>query len=133
MSMLSGGGVDPPNRDDLRRLEARLDARLQEVNARLVLNDGRFAAMADRIHQTDRRVDSLSARIEPRLRSMERRFDAIDTRLDLTDARMVDTRDQLIGEMRESRSQHARTTLLGFAGTSVVTATLCLGTVVVAI
>jgi len=132
--MLPGGGVGPPPRDDdLLRLESRIDARLQEVSARLVLHDGRFAAMTDRVNQADRRADTLSSRIDVQLRSIDHRFDAVDKRLDASEARMLDTRDQLLGEIRTSRDQHSRTTLLGFAGSTVVTATLCLGTVVVAI
>jgi len=129
--MLPGGGAEPPTRDDLRRLELRLDARLQEVNARVVLHDGRFAAMGDRINQNDRRSDALSARIDSRLRSMDRRFDGLETHLDTTDARMQDTSDRLLHEVKASRRQQNRMTLLGFAGST--TATLCFGTLVVLI
>ena len=80
----------PPTFDDLRRLEARVDARLHEITARLVMHDGRFAAMADRITQTDRRADALSARIDGQFRSVDRRFDALETRIDITEARIVE-------------------------------------------
>lgn len=130
--MLPGGGADPPTRDDLRRLEARFDARLQEVNARIVLHDGRFAAMSDRIHQSDRRTDALSARIDSRLRSIDRRFDGVENRLDNTDARVQETQDRVLDELRGSRRQNTMTTLLGFAGSTAVTA-LCFGTFVVLI
>jgi len=96
MSMLPDGACDPPTRDDLRRLEARVDARLQEINARIVLRDGRFAAVSDRINQTDRRTDALSGRIDSRLRSIDRRFDGIEIRLDQQDARLQELVDQLI-------------------------------------
>jgi len=131
--MLPGGRADPPTRDDLRRLEARLDARLQEVNARIVLHDGRFAAMGDRINQTERRTDALAARIDSRMRSIDRRFDGVESRLDSTDARVQQTQDRLLDEMRGSRRQSTRTTLLGFAGSTAVTASLCFGTLVVLI
>lgn len=86
--MVPGGSSVPPTRGDLRKVEARLDARLQEINARLMLHDGRFAAMGDHINQADRRSDALSARVDARLRSMDRRFDTIESRLDvLTPAR----------------------------------------------
>jgi hypothetical protein len=133
MSMLPGGGVEPPTRDDLRRIESRLDARLQEVSARLVLNDGRFAAISDRVNQSDRRTDALSSRVDARLRTIDQRFDAIDLRFDASEKGMADTRDRLLDAIRISGQQHSRTTLLGFAGTMMITATLCLGTVVVAI
>jgi hypothetical protein len=106
---------------------------MQEVSARLVLHDGRFAAMTDRINQADRRADAMSARIDARFRTVDRRFDSVDDRLDRSDARLTDTRDTLLDEMRTSRHQHSRTTLLGFAGSTVVMATLCLGTVVITI
>jgi hypothetical protein len=131
--MLPGGGAEPPTRDDLRRLEARLDARLQEVNARVVLHDGRFAAMGDRINQTDRRCDALSARIDSRLRSMDRRFDTVETRLDTTDIHLQDTRDRVLDEVKSARRQQAKMTMLGLAGSTATTATLCFGTLVVLI
>jgi len=88
------GAADPVPRQELRRLEARLEARLQEVNARIVLHDGRFAAMGDRINQTDRRNDALSARIDSRLRALDRRLDAIEARFDAIEAHLgaVDAR-----------------------------------------
>ena len=96
MSMLPGnGGAVPPTRDDLRRFEARLDSRLQEINARLVLHDGRFAAMGDRSNQTDRRSDALSARTDSRIRSMDRRFDTIENRLDRLATQLVSIGDDL--------------------------------------
>lgn len=80
--------ADPVPRHELRRLEARLEARLQEVNARIVLHDGRFAAMGDRINQTDRRSDALSARVDSRLRALDRRLDAIEARFDAIEAHL---------------------------------------------
>ena len=93
----------PPSRDDLRRLEARLDSRLQEVHARIVLHDGRFAAMGDRINQSERRSDALSARIDSRLRSIDRRFDGVENRLDHADDRLQETRDSLHDDILVSR------------------------------
>jgi len=100
----------PPSRDDLRRLEARLDSRLQEVNARIVLHDGRFAAMGDRVNQSERRSDALSARIDSRLRSIDsrlrsidRRFDGVGNRLDHADDRLQETRDSLHDDILVSR------------------------------
>lgn len=116
--------------DDLRRLEARVDARLHEIIARLVLHDGRFAAMGDRIDQSNRRADVLSARIDARLLSIDRRFDAPDTRIDLTDARVVDARDELTDALRDYNRALSRTTLVGLALTCVVTAALGILTVV---
>lgn len=131
--MLPGGGADPPTRDDLRRIESRIDAQMQEVSARLVLHDGRFAAMTDRINQADRRADAMAARFDARFRTIDRRFDTVDDRFDRSDARLTDTRDTLVDEIRVGRHQQSRTTLLGFAGSTVVMATLCLSTVVITI
>ena len=61
---------------------ARIDARLQEIHARWVLHDGRFAAFGDRVNQTDRRFDALSARIDSRMRAVDGRFTSIELRLD---------------------------------------------------
>ena len=110
---MSGGPTNDAarlTRDDLRRFEARMDARLQEVNARLVMHDGRFAALADRLSQTSRRADVLSDRVDSRLRSIDRRFAALDTRLDATDTRSGKARDQLIDALRDHNSAVARRT-----------------------
>lgn len=56
----------------------RVEARLQEVNARLVLHDGRFAAAGDRVNQADRRLETLSSRLNERLATVTRRADALD-------------------------------------------------------
>ena len=87
---------DGPSRDNLRRLEARFDARFQELNARFVLHDGRFAAMGDRVNQTDRRLDALGALVDSRLRSVDRRFDGVESRLDQQDARLQELVDRLV-------------------------------------
>ena len=76
------GDADPVPRQELRRLEARLEARMPDVNARVMLHDGRFAAMGDRLNQTDRRSDALSARLDSRLRGLDRRLDSVEARLD---------------------------------------------------
>lgn len=115
---------------DLRRVEARIDARLHEVVARLVFHDGRFAAMGDRIDQANRRADVLSPRIDARLLSIDCRFDALDTRMDLTDARVVEARDELADALRDHNRALSRTTLVGLALTCVVTAALGILTVV---
>lgn len=47
----SAGTSTGPSADHVRRLEARFDARLQEVHARIVLHDGRFAAMGGRVNR----------------------------------------------------------------------------------
>ena len=100
---------DLPSTDDLRRLGARLDARLQEVNARIVLHDGRFAAMSDRINQTDRHADALSARIDTWMRSIDRRFDTADNRLDWQDERHQEVLDRLNDIERAPWWSHRRT------------------------
>lgn len=124
------GGAAAATAHDLRRLEARIDARLHEIMARLVLHDGRFAAMGDRIDQSNRRADVLSERIDARLLSIDRRFDALDTRIDLTDARAGEARDQLTDALRDHNRAVSRTTLVGLALTCVTTAGLAILTVV---
>lgn len=129
--MLPGGGAEPQNRDDLRRLEARLDARMQEVSARLILHDGRFAAVGDRIDQTDRRCDALSTRIDSRLRGIDRRFDNVEHRIETTDARVQQTQDRVLAELKISQRRQTTTTIAGFACSTA--ATLCFGSLMVLI
>jgi chromosome segregation ATPase len=96
------GGADPVPRHEQRRLEARLEARLQEVNARIVLHDGRVCRDG-RPGQPGRSTgDALSARVDSRLRALDRRLDAIEARfdaikahLDATDARVTTIRGRL--------------------------------------
>lgn len=134
--MHSGGGTEPPTRDELRQLEARLDARLQQVSARLVLHDGQITKMGTDIEFIDRRVEVLSERVESRFRSLDERFNSVESRLDVSDTRQRDTHDRvldLLDEVRVSRRHQAKLTMAGVTCSSVATATLCVGAMVVLI
>lgn len=134
MTGTMAAGDDPSDRlarEDLRRFEGRLDARLQEIAARLVLDDGRFAALTDRLNQSNRRHDVIAARFDSRVRSIDNRLDALDTRLDAADARYLDVRDQLLDALRTNNAAMTRRTLLMLALSSAVTAAA--GTLVIAL
>ena len=129
--MPPGGDAEPLTRDDLRRLEARLDARIQEVRGRVVVQDGRVTAMGERIDQVDRRCDVLSERIDIQFRRVDHRFDAVEARFDHNDARMEEMLGDVKGEVRAGRRHQTRMTMLGVAGSTFTTAALCFGTLVV--
>lgn len=137
--MLPGGGTEPPTRDELRQLEARIDARLQQVNAKLLVHDGQIAEVTGAVERVDRRVDVMSERVESRFRSLNERFNSVDSRLDLSDARQQSTHDlvvDLVGEVRTVRrmqGRQAKLTVASVAGTSLATATLSIGAMVVLI
>lgn len=137
--MLPGGGTEPPTRDELRQLEARIDARLQQVNAKLLLHDGQIAEATGAVERVDRRVDVMSERVESRFRSLNERFNSVESRLDLSDARQQSTHNlviDLVGEVRNSRrlqARQARLTMAGVAGGSLASATLSIGAMVVLI
>lgn len=125
MSMRAGSGAVPATRDDLRGVEVRLDSRLQEVAARLVLHDGRFAAMGDRVNQADRRNDALSARVESRHKAFDRRFDAVDYQIEQAKGELRDEMRRLSRELDSCRHLLSRlTTALVAVGWVIVIAGL---------
>ena len=114
--MATNSGNDPtlpPSSDDLRRLEERFTAWVQEIDERLVLLDGRFASAGGRIHQVERRTDAVAAHADSRLRDVDRLFDSIENHVAVTDARVVDTRDQILDRLQEGRTAMFRTTATG--------------------
>jgi hypothetical protein len=127
MSMPPGGDPEPLTKDDLRRLEARVDARLQWVNDRMGMYDRQHSVLGERIDQLDLRCDMLSARIDSRLHRIDQRFDAVDTRLETSDGHMR----EMLHEVKAGRRYHSRMTMLGVAGSTFTTAALCFGTLVV--
>jgi hypothetical protein len=117
---------DPATRDDLRKLEARIDARFQAVNARFIAVDGRFATMGDRVKEVEEQTQTLARRFEHRFRSIDNRLDATRTQID-------HVRLQLSSQIDTARRGLGRIVLLGLLGTTVSTAGLCLGTIVLVI
>ena len=120
--------AEPLSRKELRQFEARLDARVQEIAARLVLHDGRFAAMTDRLNQAGRRADALAARIDSSFDAVDRRFDSLDTRLDTADARLANTHDELVDLVYGHRAALRRTMILGLTATFLAGGLLAAGT-----
>jgi hypothetical protein len=129
--MLPGGGTEPPTRDEFRRLEARLDAQLQAVSARVTRHDGQFTDIGVRISDVDRRCDMLSERLERRFRSVDRRFDTVEERLDLSDARQQESHREVLDALGKARRHHSKLTAYGVAGSTFATATLCFGTMII--
>jgi hypothetical protein len=106
-----------------------VDARLQDVIARLVLHDGRFAAMTDRLNQADRRADTFRARVDSGFATVDRRLGRLGTRLDAHDARHDTTEGEMIDAARRYRAALYRTTVLGLVVTGVASGVLAGGTV----
>lgn len=125
--MPPGGDAEPLTRNDLRRLEASINARLQRVGERLGLHDRQFTALGERIEQVDARCDVISARIDTRLHRMDRRFDSVESQLDTSDGHMR----EMLHEVKAGRKHQSRMTMLGVAGSTFTTAALCFGTLVV--
>jgi hypothetical protein len=117
---------DSPTKDDLRQLEARIDARFQAVNARFISVDGRFASMGDRVNEVEHQTQSLARRFESRFRSIDNRLDATRTQID-------HVRLQLSSQIDHARRDVGRIVLLALLGGTVSTAGLCLGTIVLVI
>jgi hypothetical protein len=115
-----------PLDDRLRQLEARIDARFQAANARFVSVDSRFAELGDRINETDHQGQALCRRFEARARSADNRLDATRTQLD-------HVRLQALSQIDHTRRELGRIVLLGLLGTTVATAMLCLGTIILVI
>jgi DNA anti-recombination protein RmuC len=113
---------EPATRDELRQLEARIDARFQAVNARFIAVDGRFAETGKHIDNIDHEQQALARRFEARFRSIDNRFDATRTQID-------HVRLQISSQIAHTR----REVLLGLVLGAAVTAVLCLGTVIVLI
>lgn len=111
-------------RDDLRRLEARVQARLAEVAAWPVLDDGRFAAMTDRLDQADRRADSLAARLDSGLGTIADRVEGLGNRHDLLDTRLADLRTSTVALLRCYRTATTRATVVGIAAAIVLNAVI---------
>jgi hypothetical protein len=113
-------------KNDLRQLEARIDARFQAVNARFIAVDGRFAEVGDRVNQIDDQTQSLARRFESRFRSLDNRLDATRTQID-------NVRMQLSSQIDHARRDLGRILVFGLLTTTVSTAGLCLGTIVLVI
>jgi hypothetical protein len=79
-------------RDDLRRVEARLDRHIQEANARIVMVDRHVATTGERIDALAQRSDSHAAESVARLRSITSQLEAITQRLGAIEQAVADSR-----------------------------------------
>ena len=115
----------PSPGDRLRRHEARVDAHFQDVQARLVLQEGRFAAANDRLRQADRKLDVASARTDRRLQDLDHQANALHGRLDALDRRADEWHRALIDRLNADRRATTHHTLLCIATT--IAGTIALG------
>jgi hypothetical protein len=106
--------------DELRQLEAHIDARLRAVAARFVAVDGRLT-------NTDARVVTLDEQAQTVATRFERRFRSIDNRLDANYRQTDDVGPQISTQLARTRHQ----LILGLALGSVLTAALCICTTLV--
>lgn len=124
-------GAVPASAEDFLRFEARLNARLGELMARLVLHDGRFVALTDRLNQHDRRADATSARVDAHFDAVDARFNRVDARHDLLNAKITDWYENSTAELKHHIHAHRRTTLIGFAVTTTINTLMCLATILI--
>jgi septal ring factor EnvC (AmiA/AmiB activator) len=126
-----GSATDPARAGDtyatiqgvLQVDDTRLDAQLQAVNAHLIEVDSRLAKIDRRVDDLDQRLDALTRRTEARFRTTDNRLDATRTHID-------HVRLQLSSQIDHARRDLGRIVLMGLLGTTVSTAGLCLGTII---
>jgi len=83
-----------------------------------------MAHLGDRVNELDEQVQSLARRFEARFRSIDNRLYATRTQTD-------HVRLQLSAQIDHSHREFGRLLLLSHLGTTVATAGMCLGTIVV--
>jgi chromosome segregation ATPase len=83
--------IEKIRREDIRRLEERIDAlrkemytQITELRERVSKLEGAFTQLVDRISDLDKRIDALDKRID----SLDKRIDALDRRIDSLDKRI---------------------------------------------
>jgi hypothetical protein len=109
--------------DELREFDAQIDVRFKAIAARFVLADERFIALGERLDRIQQELQALERRSEARCKTIERRIDA-------TNAQTDHVRTLLAVQLDHARRDLGRIVLLGLIGTTVSTALLCLGTIV---
>ena len=77
--------IEKVRREDIRRLEERIDAlrkemytQITELRERVSKLEGAFTQLVDRIGDLDKRIDALDKRID----ALDRRIDSLDKRID---------------------------------------------------
>lgn len=128
----SPDNAEPPTHDALQHLESRVTAHIDEINARLVLGDGRFSALTDRINQTERRADTAAARFDSRFTSIDRRLDHYDLRIGRLNSAITRMENEVTDEIQAAVQAVRRTTIIGFAVSSTIMAAVSLITLLVA-
>jgi hypothetical protein len=108
---------------DLQQLETRLDGRFQAVNARFIAVDGRFATLGDRINDIGQNLAALDRSTTARCKEIDRTIDQALAQLDQVQA-------DLAANIAQAHNDLRRIVILGFLGTVLSTAMLCLGMLV---
>jgi len=116
-------GESLSSHEELRQLEARIDARFQAVNARFIAVDGRFVAVGDTVD------DAMQAALDL-FQKTDERLSRFDEAHDCERDRLEHIRTELSGVIEASRRDLARIVVLGLVGTVASTALLCIGILV---
>lgn len=117
---------DPLTPDELREFEAQVDVRFKAIAARFVMADERFIALGERLDSIQQELQALERRSEARCKTIERRIEATQTQTD-------NVRILLAARIDQARRDLGRIVLLGLLGTTISTALVCLGTIVLAL
>lgn len=75
-------GEPSVNREELRQVEARFDARFQAVSARFTVTDRNMATVRERLEALELHSRDLTEHVDKQGRTVDARFDAIDARID---------------------------------------------------
>jgi hypothetical protein len=101
MSQLPGNSEpDPATKDDLHKLEARMDARFQAVNSRFSTVDRRHDNLRVRVDSMENQWHVFGERVDSRMNAVEQRFDETDHRIDVAFGNVA---VQVAGSRRDTR------------------------------
>jgi chromosome segregation ATPase len=119
MSLVPEGDT-PPSREELRQLEARVDARFQAVSARFTTVDRRFAGDRERLERLELHTRQVTERFDRHCKTVDGRFDATDARIDLVHDALAAKLERAQRELEQSQRERRRTMVLTAGGVSVI-------------
>jgi hypothetical protein len=109
-----------PSREEVRQLEARIDARFQNASARFTMSDRRFAAVIERLEALEGHTRDLT-------KTTSARFDAVDARVEV-----VYEQGNLAAKVDRVRRRQCRTLAFVVVGLAVVDVVAMVAVVVLA-
>lgn len=118
---------DPQPADDLRKLEARMDARLGAVNGRFATVDRRHDSVSSRLDTMEDQWQVFGEQVDRRIETHDDRFVATDRRIDIVHDRLAGKIDELAKEVE----RQARVVLYAAGGTTA--AVVAVGLAVLAV